>query len=190
MDHIWNDWLYIRRLINSSALIELCFIVMRIIEILSQNCDQGNRFLYYGKTLLITVQGRVYRYLQRVALSHNVTHWPVLQSHSLILPECSPVASRVQLLLFNLFHDWVLSCRLWLAPNATDQTCSLQSSRYMGLCGFSSWSPSSSSTSSIMMFTLSPCVESFEYCLALLQLQRENVFFILPYNIKISKSKQ
>lgn len=145
---------------------------------LPKNCDQIDRFLSYGKTLLITVQGRVY--LQRVALSHNVTHWPVLQSHSLILPECSPVASRVQLLLFNLFHDWVLSCRLWLAPNATDQTCSLQSSRYMGLCGFSSWSPSSSSsTSSIMMFTLSPCVESFEYCLALLQLQRENVFFFI-----------
>lgn len=188
MDHIWNDWLNIRGLINSGVLIELCFIVMRIIKILSQNCDQGNRFLYYGRTLLITVQGWVS--CQRIALSHNVTHWPVLQSHSLILPECSPVASRVQLLLFNLFHDWVLSCRLWLAPNATDQTCSLQSSRYMGRCGFSSWSPSSSSsTSSIMMFSLSPCVEPFEYCLALLQLQRENVFF-LYYDIKISKSKQ
>lgn len=156
----------------------MCFIAIRIIEILFQNCDQGDRFWYYGRTLLITVQqGRVS--CQRIVLSHSVTHWPVLQSHSLILPDCSPVASRVQLLIFILFHDWVLSCRLWLAPNATDQTYSLQSSRYMGRCWFSSSSPSSSSssTSPIMMFSPSPCVEPPEYCLAFLQLQRKNVFY-------------
>lgn len=139
--------------------------------------DQGDRFWYYGRTLLITVQGQVS--CQRVVLSHSVIHWPVLQSHSLILPDCSPVASRVQLLIFILFHDWVLSCRLWLAPNATDQTYSLQSSRYIGRCWFSSWSPSSSSsTSSITMFSPSPCVEPPEYCLAFLQLQREKKNFI------------